>query len=92
MAERGWRTGEKTDFVSILLGTGRRRQIHFNARVALIDVFVEVGFDDAVVIDPESLAEGILRDLEPAIDVSSQGRGKIEPDGQGEPLRLESRK
>jgi hypothetical protein len=53
-------------------------------------VFVKVGFDDAVVIDAESFAEGILRDLEPAIDVSSQGGGKIESDGQGEPLRLES--
>jgi hypothetical protein len=59
------------DFFSILLGTGRRRQTHFDARVVLIDVFVEVGFDDAVVVDAESLTEGILRDLEPAIDVSS---------------------
>jgi hypothetical protein len=78
------------DLFSILLGTGRRRQTHFDARVVLIDVFIEVGFDDAVVIDAEPLAEGILRDLEPAIDVSSQGGGKIEPDGEGEPLRLES--
>jgi hypothetical protein len=45
--------------------------MHFDARVVLIDVFVEVGFDDAVVVDAESLTEGILRDLEPAIDVSS---------------------
>jgi hypothetical protein len=37
----------------------------------LIDVFVEVGFDDAVVIDAETLTEGILRDLQSAIDVSS---------------------
>jgi hypothetical protein len=72
------------------LGTGRGRQMHFDARVVLIDVFVEVGFDDAVVVDAESLTEGILRDLEPAIDVPSEGRGKIESDGQGEPLRLES--
>ena len=69
------------DFFSILLGTGRRRQTHFNARVVFIDVFVEVGFDDSVVVNAESLAEGILRDLEPTINVSSQGRGKIEPDG-----------
>jgi hypothetical protein len=59
------------DFFSILLGTGRRRQLHFDARVVFIDVFVEVCFDDAVVVDAESLTEGILRDLEPAIDVSS---------------------
>ena len=78
------------DFFSILLGTGGRSHMHFNARVVLIDVFGEVGFDDTVVIDAESLAEGILRDLEPAVDVSSQGRSKIEPDGKGEPLRLES--
>jgi hypothetical protein len=90
MAERGWMMGGKTDFFSILLGTGSKRQIHFDARVVLIDVFIEVGFDDAVIVDAESLTEGILRDLEPAIDVSSQGRRKIEPDGQGEPLRLES--
>ena len=54
-----------------VLGTGRGGQMHFDARVVLIDVFVEVGFDDTVVIDAESLTEGILRDLEPAIDVSS---------------------
>ena len=59
------------DFFSILLGTGRRRQTHFDARVVLIDVFVEVSFDDAVVVYAESLTEGILRDLEAAIDVSS---------------------
>ena len=70
LAHRGW-AGDKRDFFSILLGTGRRRQMHFDARVVLIDVFVEVGFDDAVVVDAESLTEGILRDLEPAIDVSS---------------------
>ena len=58
------------DCFSLLLGTGRGRQTHVDARVVLIDVFVEVGFDDTVVVDAESLTEGILRDLEPAIDVS----------------------
>jgi hypothetical protein len=46
-------------------------------------------FDDAVVVDAESFTEGILRDFEPAIDVSSESRSKIEPDGQGKPLGLE---
>jgi hypothetical protein len=87
-ARWGW-AGEKSDFFSILLGTGRRRQIYFDARVVSIDVFVEMGFDDTVVVDAESFTEGILRNLEPAIDVSPQGRRKIEPDGQGEPFRLE---
>jgi hypothetical protein len=47
--------------------------MHFDARVVSIDVFVEVGFDDAVVIDAEALTEGILGDLESPIHVSSQG-------------------
>ncbi len=55
--------------------------MYFDARVVLVDVFVEVGFDDAVVVDAESFTEGILRNLEPAIHVSPQGRGKIESDG-----------
>jgi hypothetical protein len=55
--------------------------MHFDSRVVLIDVLVEVGFDDTVVVDAEALTEGVLRDLEPAIDISSEGRGKIEPDG-----------
>ncbi len=63
--------------------------MHFDAGVIFIDVFVEVGFDDAVVVDAEPFTEGILCDLEPAIDITPEGRGKIEPDGQGEPFRLE---
>ena len=63
--------------------------MHFDARIVLIDVFVEMGFDDTVVVDAESFTEGILRDLEPAVDVAPQGRGKIEANGQGQPLRLE---
>ena len=33
--------------------------MHFDTRVVSIDVFVEVGFDDAVVVDAKSLAEGL---------------------------------
>jgi hypothetical protein len=45
--------------------------MHFDTRVVFIDVFVEVGFDDAVVVDAKSLTDGILRDFEAAIYVSS---------------------
>ena len=45
--------------------------MYFDARVVFINVFVEVGFNDAVVVDAEPLTESILCDLEPAIDVSS---------------------
>ncbi len=46
--------------------------MYFDARVSLVDVFVEVGFDDAVVVEAEPLAERVLRYLEPTIHVSSQ--------------------
>jgi hypothetical protein len=58
-------------FFNTLLRAGRGRQIYFDAGVVPIDVFVEMRFDDAVVVDAESFTEGILRDFEPAIDVSS---------------------
>ena len=45
--------------------------MYFDARVVPVDVFIEVGFDDAVVVDAKSFTEGILRDFQPAIDVSS---------------------
>ena len=64
--------------------------MHFDARVVLVDVFVEVGFDDAVIVESEPIAKGVLRDLEPAIYVPSEARRKIESDGEGEPLGLES--
>jgi hypothetical protein len=60
----------KEERKTMWLGNRCRRQIHFDARVVSIDVLVEVGFDDAVVIDAEPFTEGILRNLEPAIDVS----------------------
>ena len=63
--------------------------MYFDARVILVDVFVEVGFDDAVVVEAEPLTEGILRDLEPPIHVSSEARRKIKSDREGEPLGVE---
>jgi hypothetical protein len=45
--------------------------MHFDARVVFIEVFVQMGFDDAVVVDTESFTESILCDLESAIDIPS---------------------
>jgi hypothetical protein len=45
--------------------------VHFDARVVFVNVFIEVGFNDAVIVDAESLTESILCDLESAIDVPS---------------------
>jgi len=53
----------------------------FDARVIFIDMFIEVGFDDPVVVDTESFTEGILCNLEPAIDISPESRSKVESNG-----------
>ena len=46
-------------------------------------MLVQMGFDNAVIVHAKPFTEGILRDLEPAIDVSSQGGGKIKPYRKG---------
>jgi hypothetical protein len=45
--------------------------MNFDARVVFVDVLIEVGFDDAVVVDAEPLTERILCNLESAIDIPS---------------------
>lgn len=42
-------------------------------------MFVKVGFDDAVVIHAKPFAEGVLGNLEPAVDVATQSRREIKP-------------
>jgi hypothetical protein len=57
--------GQETRFC-----VGYRREQDFDARIGLIDIFIEMGFDDAIVVNPQSFAERILSDFKPAIDVS----------------------
>jgi hypothetical protein len=45
--------------------------MHFDAGVVFVNVLVEVDFNDAVIVDAESLTESILCDLESAVDVPS---------------------
>jgi hypothetical protein len=45
--------------------------MYFNARVVFVYVLIEVSFNDAVIVDAESLTESILCDLESAVDVPS---------------------
>lgn len=62
----------------------------FDAGVLFIDMLVEVGFDDTVVVDAESFTEGILCNLKPAVNISPESRSKVESDREGKPLRLEA--
>ena len=53
------------------LRKGRRHEEDFDAWVFPVDVLVQVRFDNAVVVQSETFAERILRDLEPAIHITS---------------------
>jgi len=44
-------------------------------------------FDNAIVIEADPLAEGILGDFETAVDIAAERRGEIEADGEGERFR-----
>ena len=55
----------------------------FDAGVCAVDVFVQMRFHDAVVVQSEALADCILSNLKPSVHVSPQGGREIEPDRQG---------
>lgn len=70
-------------------GQGGRSKTDFDARVSLIEVLIQVGFDDSIVIETQAFAERVLGDLKPSIDIATQGRGEEEPDGESQRPRLE---
>jgi hypothetical protein len=62
----------------------------FNAWICPIDVLVQVCFDDAVVVQSQAFAEGILCDFESPVHITSQGGREIEADRQSETTRLQA--
>ena len=60
-----------------------------DARGRSIHILVEMRFDDAIVIEANSLAEGILGDFESAVDVAAERRREIEADGEGQRFSAE---
>lgn len=43
----------------------------FHARIGFVDLFVQMGFNDAIVVQAEPLADRILGDFQTAIQVAS---------------------
>ncbi len=64
--------------------SGREGKRDFDARMCLVEIFVEMSFDDPIVVESQAFTERVLGDLEAAIHVASQGRGEEESDGEGE--------
>lgn len=48
-----------------------------------------MNFSDAVVIEIDGLANGILRDFEPAIQIPSQGCFEVEAEGKAKGVVLQ---
>jgi len=62
----------------------------FHSRAVGIEVFVQMNFGDAVVVQANGLADGILRNFESAIQISPEGRFKIKPNRETENVRSQA--
>lgn len=49
----------------------KKREGDLNAGIGFIDLFVQVSLDDAIVVQPKPFADGILGDLQTAVEVAS---------------------
>ena len=61
-------------------------EVAFHSRAGGIGIFVEMNFGDAVVVQTNGLANGILRDFEATIQIPPQGGFEIKPYGQRDPM------
>ncbi len=66
----------------------KERERNFDTRGGFVDLFVEMGFNNAIVVEAKPFAERILGDLEAAVEVTPQGGRKKESDGERERSRL----
>jgi hypothetical protein len=58
----------------------RRAEQDFDAGIFAVDVFVQMRFDDAVVVQSQAFTECILRNLEASVHVSPKGGREVESD------------
>ena len=66
------------------LGRYRWREQDLDARICPIDMFVQVRFNNPVIVQSETLAKRVLRNLESPIHIPPECRGEIEADREGE--------
>jgi hypothetical protein len=62
------------------LGRSCRCEENFNPWIVAVNVFVEMRFDNPVVVQSETFAKRILRNLEPSIHIPPQGGRKVKAD------------
>lgn len=49
----------------------KERERDFHTRIGFVDLFIQMGFNDAIVVQAEPFADRILGDLQTAIEVAS---------------------
>ena len=62
-------------------------QSTFHSGASGIQVFVEMNLGDAVVVEADGLADGILRNFESPIQIPSQRRFEIKPNRETKSMR-----
>ena len=65
-------------------------QCAFHSGAVGIRILVQMNFGDAVVVQADGLADGILRNFESPIQISPQGGFEIKPDGESEHMALQA--
>ena len=89
----GW-GGDGGEALSCGFGLSGQRLVQdqstFHSGTDGIQVFVEMNFGDAVVVEADGLADGILRNFESPIQIPSQRRFKIKPNRETERMRSQA--
>jgi hypothetical protein len=54
-----------------VIGVGKERERDFYARIGFVDLFVQMGFNDAIVVQAKPFADRILGDFKTTVQVAS---------------------
>ena len=86
--------GDSGEALSLGFGLGGQRLVQdqgaFHSGAGSIQIFVQMNFGDAVVVQADGLANGILRNLQPAIQVPPQCGFEKKPNRKTESMRSQA--
>ena len=65
--------------------------MHLNTRAVALHPLAEVNFYHQVIVDSQGLTQGILRNLQAPIQITSEHRSKVKRDRERQVMPLEQR-
>ena len=67
----------------------QRVQRQLDAGMVGVSRLVQMDLCDAIVVEAERLAKGVLGNLQTAVHVAAEGRGEVKPDGERKVIRAQ---